>query len=371
MNQSKEITKTSMFKKIFAGVGSLNNTLILFICLLYAVLLLTVFTLIKPQYDYIAVPPYEHVVYHEDVNQYIHLTANRSYNEDKEDFDLSYDVIAVVTSSASGEDNRRENLKFSMSSLTTSNKMYYFTDMTGYNTPISHSFSMDNRDKEQIPKSLFINLRYLKRVFDEENNMSRVWDSTSLKEDVMVDLIENELNVYSSSTLSVDGFFTVVLTVNKDQDSDKDRYTTRININIPDKTKRYHVDMQSWIVDDKEDPAERTVYPYIGVYGYSSYSTNYSSIGAQPIDSRLNAKTLYVKTTYYDEDNNVKTLLYKNDLENLVTGQTITDDAQLPVTPSAKVSPWVYVGISGATIVAALGVVGVILYMKKKNKTAK
>lgn len=367
MNQSKEVVKESIFKKIFGGVGNLNSTIILFICLLYAIALLAVYTIIKPVYHYVAIPPYEHVVYHEDVNPYIHVTANRTYNDDKKDFDLSYDVIAVITSSASGEAHRRENLKFSMSSLTTSNKMYYFTDMTGYNTPISHSFSMDNRDKEQVPSALFINLRYMKRIYDEENNMTREWASISLREEVMNELVEDEENVYSASSLSVDDFFTVVLTVNKNADSEKDRYTTRINITIPDKAKRYHVDMQSWLVDESEE----NVYPYIGVYGYSSNTTNYSSIGSQPIDARLNAKTLYLKATYYDELDNVKTLLYKNDLENLVSGQSITEEDVLPPTVDAKeVSPWVYVGIALGTLVAALGVAGVILYMKKKKQTA-
>lgn len=367
MNQSKEIVKVSIFKKIFGGVGNLNSTLILFICLLYAVGLLTVFTIIKPEYNYIAIPTYDHVIYHEDVNPYIHLTANRSYNEEESKFDLSYDVIAVITSSASGEDGRRENLKFSMSALTTANKMYYFTDMSGYNTPISHSFSMDNRDKDQVPSALFINLRYMKRVFDDQNNMTREWASTSLREEVMGVLVEDENNVYHSNNLSVEDFFTVLLTVNKDESSTTDRYTTRININIPDKTKRFHVDMQSWLVDESGE----NVYPYIGVYGYSSYSTNYSSIGSQPIDSRLNAKTLYVKAVYYDELDNVKTLLYKNDLENLVSGQTITEEDVLPPTVNSDgVSAWVYVGVGFGTLVAALGVAGVIIYMKKKSKTA-
>lgn len=270
------------------------------------------------------IPKYEHILYQNNINQYIHFTTYRRYKRDTDNsFNVSYGVSVTNTSSEEGEDNIRENLKFSMSALTVLDKMYYFSDMSGFNTPISHSYSMQKLEVDktyntdyidQTPKAFFINTSYQKTVLDAQNNITKEWVSHSLKEELMLELIENNKNIYSSTDVSVDGLFTIIIEVDKNPQSEVERYSTKFTIDVPDKTKRYHIDMQSWLVDEKGDSST-----HVGVYGYKDSLKNYVSMGRIPIDARFNAKCLYIKVNYYDELGNNETLLYKNDLENLVT----------------------------------------------------
>jgi len=303
-------------------LSSLNNYIIKlsktgFVALIgiYIILLFVLLAIISPKNDYIIIPPYEHVEYAETVNPQIEVLSNRTYNESTGNVDLTYRIIARLTGRyIDGTDPRYELERLQMSASTTTNRMHYFNErtsssLTNFRTPRSDSFSMSNREYENEPKQIFMNVEY----FDKEENLHK----ETFREDIFElnkkrQFNQNRKIAHNDGTEEITDVELQIIAVKNEDD-----YEMNIRIIVQDKSKKYHVDMQTWIVTEDGDTL-----PFAGVYNYSDERTSYTlsnraSMNERRVVSELKPKQIYAKLVYYVVGEEPQTIQYYEEFANL------------------------------------------------------
>ncbi|MFA5543005.1 MAG: hypothetical protein WC008_02930 [Bacilli bacterium] len=342
--------------KINEFIIKLSKSAYMFLIIGYLLILTLLIVLITPKYSYIVIPQYEHVVYNEDIFPQITLVGLRSFDENDK-MTTRYSVQAKLSGrlNEDNNDSKLDILRFQMSAFLTTNKMYYFTEHTNRQTPISHTYTMSSTDTEKnIPDEFFIKLRYKDSSGQEK--------AASFLEDVM---LERPAGNYTSNTK----IFSTTSPDNADLElryrvtQNDTAYQTSVSIIVRDQTEKFHVDMQSWIYTEAGE-----YLPFIGVYGYSDQKYNYT-LSNREVNLKLEPQEIHTYLSYYVEgDNGVvdkKTLLHKASFESLLGNDPITPDE--PSIPDANSSNWIPWTV-GAFVLVGSGLGASYIFLKKRKE---
>ncbi len=348
---SKKVNKINEF------VIKLNKSSFMFIIIAYMLLLTLLVVIITPSKNFIVVPAYQHVVYNDEITPQITLVGIRTFDDDG-NMSLRYSVQAKMQGrfNENNVDPKLEIIRFQMSSFLENKKMYYFTEQENRTTPISHTYTMTTTEvEENIPDQFFIKINYKNK--DGESKIA------TFLENVMLDMPQGV--TYSSVnniTSSADPNKTEV-----DLDfyatKNEEAYLASVSIMVNDMTKKYHIDMQSWVVTESGE-----VLPFIGVYGYSDQKYSYT-LSNREVSLQLKPKELYSYLRYEVEDSNknvtVKTIAYKT-----LFSELSTTPGNNPITPGdetpsqAKWIPWTV----AVCVLIGSGVALTFVVKKKKEQ---
>jgi hypothetical protein len=345
----------------------LNNPAYILTIIIYMSALILTLLLITPSRDFIVVPNYEHEKYAEEIVPQITVVGIRSF-DDNEIMSLRYSVTAKFTGRLNQDkaDPKLEIGRSQVSALLTNNKMYYFTEQKDRNTPISHSYTMSSTETSQtIPSKFFIKLNY-----KDANGQEKVG---TFLEELMLDLNKNEgySNINSISHYDETQAKTIDdVSINFIATNDKNAYTTSVWITVDDLSKRYHVDMQSWIVTESGEAL-----PFMGVYGYSDQKNTFL-LSNREANHLLKPKDLYCKLVYTVVNEKgvaveSKEILYKEAFSKLPEEYGDRKAPSEPTTPAEKPINWMLItGVGLGVVILGLGTAYVVI-KKRKEKQAK
>lgn len=344
------------FNKVNQFILNLNRSSFMFIIIAYMLLLTLLVVIITPSKNFIVVPSYQHVIYHDEITPQITLVGIRTF-DDNDKMTLRYSVQAKMQGRLDENkvDPKLEISRFQMSSYLANKKMYYFTEQTNRTTPISHTYTMSTTEyEENIPDQFFIKLNY-----KNKNGESKI---ATFLEDVYLEMPQDVTytsnNIVPSSNpnstlpeVEIDFYAT----------KNAEAYLTSVSIMVNDISKKYHVDMQSWIVTEDGEAL-----PFIGVYGYSDEKYSYT-LSNREVNLKLKPKELYSYLKYYVEDSNkhvtVKTIAYKVAFTDLGNNPGTNPTTPPETTPSnTKWIPWTV----AVCVLIGTGV-GVTFALKKKK----
>lgn len=348
-------------------IVKLNKPAYMLIIIAYmAVLVLTVL-IITPRKDFIYVPNYEHVNYHEDLQPQVTIVGIRSQDSDGNITPLRYSVTAKIPGRATEEkkDPKLPISRFQMSTYLTNNNMYYFTEQTDRTTNVSHSYTLYSTSTEILEPDTF----FFKVYYKDINGVEKI---ATFKEDVMLEMPKvtytsnNKITHKNSKNETVSD---VELNFIAKKDEAESRYLLSVWVDVDDLSKRYHIDMQSWIVTE-----DGQTLPFIGVYGNTDQlSTLY--ISNREVGYKLKPKELYCHLSYHliDEQGKItetKTINYKEAIANLPSqyGSNPNENPNPEPINTPKTFNWIPWAGGALAIVAASFIT--IYYFSKKRKKA-
>lgn len=349
-------------------IMNLNKPAYMLIITVYLAVLVLVVVLITPKKDFIYVPNYEHVEYHEDIHPQITLVGLRSV-DDNDNISLRYSVTAKILGRMNEEkkDPKLSIARFQMSAHLTNNNMYYFTEQKDKTTTVSHTYTLySTSTEEQIPESFFIKLDY-----KDANGVDKI---ATFREDIMLNMPianytnNNKITHKNSENQTVSDVEVNFIAKKSDTDS---RYLVSLWLNVEDQTKKYHIDMQSWIVTEDGDKL-----PFIGVYGYTDQLSTYYSSNREVV-YKLKPKDIYCYLNYHliGDDGKIvetRTISYKEALANLPENYNTTPN-ETP-TPEPIVTPkpfnWA-IWAGGALVLVAASAITIYYFTQKRKKDEK
>lgn len=339
----------------------LNNSSFMLILIAYLGILLTLVIVLTPKKDFLYVPNYEHNYYAEEIMPQLTLVALRTKNTADDTISLRYNVAPKIIGRLNdkGIDPKLKIDRFQMSTHLSNNKMYYFTEQVDRTTPITHTYFLQSTATEQnIPETFYFKINYT-----DANGEKKIG---SFKEDIMVELPKGTYTTKNNIThTDADNKDIEDVDVNFIAKKEENRYLLSGAINVEDLTKKYHIDMQTWIVTEDGE-----VLPFMGVYGLANASNNIFRIDNREVIDELKPKELYCHLIYtITNENGSKTtevIQYKETFDNLPSkyGETPEDNNVVqPTTPEFNWIPW----LVGAAIVV-VGALSTTYYITKKRK---
>lgn len=295
MSKKKEQVQTkNLFQYVNEFIESLNKVSLLIIFILYASILGIILNAIpnikQETYSNPYISDYAHLTYNEDTGTLFKIVYEYELDENKEI--TSTIDLNVYMNTFSGK--RTISRQFMPKALLQNGKMHFFTQYDNYEEV------MHNMRIPSDPKALFVAMDY----YDKDGYHKYY----TLREDVLT-LTKNELSLYQDEydNTNVTIYFT------KTQENERTYYDFKVQLRNTSNEFSYHVDVQSWAVNDKEE-----IYPYVGFYNYTNVEKNTMSDKRVAIPDELNIKYIYIKVKYYSSDNkftnNINTsqeILYK------------------------------------------------------------
>lgn len=279
----KIVENVTWVAKLNNTIGALNRLTLMILVLVYGAVLFTVGMIASPKAQTTVIPEYDHIEYSEDVSLALAVFNNYPLTWTE----TSKNTIGVNAYIFRRTGMQAHNMEFKLRALLDDGFMYYFTQMNGYDAPITHTYTMQNVSK--MPESFFMHLRYT------DVNAQR--QEYSFKEDLLT-LSKKELVNYNDTNESEDIGIVLNFTENKEFNSETSQnevisYRVDFGIDIANKDQQYHVDVQSWVVSENQE-----IYPFIGYYNYSNKSTNIR-MSNRMLPARLNPEFMYVRVQYY------------------------------------------------------------------------
>lgn len=329
---------------------NLNNLAFVVIIATYILVLTILLFIISPRYDKVILPDYDHNEYAEKINPRVMVVGDSDLvdGEIKTEYDI---YLRLEGRLVDGADPRYTIKRMQMSALTTKNRLHYFTEYNDFETPRTHGFLPI---KDGAPEQFFIKLEYL-----DNNNTETI----TFREDMMLDLTDrskySQYNkiVHEENGEVVEDLVLQVIATKKEKD-----YETSMRMLVRDFSKKYHIDMQSWIVTE-----DGKVLPYVGVYGQSDPRSSFTDSN-RLIPLNIKPKTIFVKVKYI-VDGKTQTILYQNEFANLTEKYSEIPDVEAPG-PSGLNNWQVMLIIAGGTL-AVIGITGIVYTQVKKKKESK
>ncbi len=251
---------------------------------------------------------YEHHLYSDDVFCQIYISATNEFDEEKNGVNTDYGIYVSINGRKIDEVTQNykvDHLKMfatTLSKLTDkkTSDIYNFTEKLNYMTPITHFLPIRNKDNTQYPAEFYINLKY-------ENNGEAI--ETYFKEEILVQPTKKDIKKIESlykenGSTSTDEVNILdkkndtygVVKLNVVDAAEEEKYYTYIEIETNDeRTNKFHIDMQSWIVTE-----DGQYLPHMGVYNYAGISKNFNK--NMPIDKNIKPKYIIIKTIYFNVD---------------------------------------------------------------------
>ena len=379
--------------KINNIISKLNRTGIILIAVCYIILLMFVLSTIGKDISYIVEKNYEQVYYDDEISPQLVIKGLRTFDEENNPT-LKYEVsVNIAGRLEDGKDPKYKISNFRMSASTVArltdeepNNTYYFTEHSTYSTPVNHSFTVDNSEKNQHLSTMYVRLQY------EDGNKTKV---STFKENIylqpsekdilnmnnwydennVIDETNPENNVYPSVTMITGkntekqiGIFEVSNYMEETNGKETGIYKTNFRIRITDtEISKFHIDAQAWVVTESGE-----YLPFFGIYNYTGYSKTYRSSSVN-LNSKLKPAYIVAKIDYLElENKEIKTYTsyFKQDLKNIRT--TFATNPEIGVTPQTDVSQN-RITSSVITIIATLSaavvlVGGLYIYNKQKEK---
>lgn len=375
-------------------IGKLNKTSLLLIVVVYIVVLSLILSLVGNNISYIHEPSYDHVFYNEEITPQITIVGRRTLNDD-DSIRLRYNVNAYITSRyVDGTAPKLDIQNFRMFAITTkeltnNNKLsnYYFTEQSGYTTPVTHTYTIDNSSVDQHPSSMYVRLAYKKNgvekisTFKEpimlqptesDKSIMKQWyeankESTYIDENGIeqIEKAKSAVNIYGSNdqTNSM-GTFEVAVSKKADSETNDNKVSIRIKIKNQS-SKKFHIDVQTWIVTEKDE-----YLPLIGGYNYTSQVSMFTSDTEVP--GKIKVKYIAMKLLYRDENNKVEnaSYLYQDYTKIKETLSTNPDTPDNNIIKPNNNETIIILSIVLGTIIIVVGVIIVISVIEKKKKKA-
>lgn len=356
--------KNNQLHPINQFINRLNKSGFVLLIGIYIALLVFLLFVLTPKRDYVVVPNYSHDLFNEEINAQITVVGLRTFDEE-ENMTTKYSILARLQGRRP-EDNLDPNLqleRFQLSSYLENGKMYYFTEQSGNKTPITHSYTMYKEAEETIPSSFFVSVQY-----QDLEGASKV---ATFYEQMMLSLTNKEIYTNTNKLTHIESIEGVDTEVTDAKiafiaTSDTKNYTVSVRITIPKMSEDYHVDMQSWYVDDQGE-----AYPFIGVYGYADQRSTFNHAN-RPIPKQINPVSIYSKLNFYRDEALVGTINYTQLINNLPNnfGTEPTPDLQPDnpaPTPLFTTTEWIIAGTVFAGLAAAS--VGYYIFDKKRKQS--
>lgn len=278
---------------------NLNKLAFVLIIFVYLLILIVLLFIISPQYDKVIIPDYEHNDYAETINPRILVISKPKLvsGEIRTEHDV---YLRLEGRLVDGADPRYLVQRMQLSALTTQNRLHFFTEYYDFDTPRTHGFLPI---KNRAPEEFYLKIEYL----DADNNKQ----IETFKETVFGKL-ENKhrYNDYNIIAHKVDDEVVRDLTLQVIATKLEDDYRTSIRMLVGDFSKKYHIDMQSWI-----ETEEGEIIPYVGVYGYSDQKSSFTDSN-RLIPLNIKPKTIYVKVEY-QVDGETEYIYYRSDFDQL------------------------------------------------------
>ena len=333
----------TFIKSLNSKITNLNKLAFVLIIAIYILALTIVLFLISPRYDKVIKPDYEHNDYAETINPRIMIVGDTDLinGELKTEYDV---FLRLHGRLVDGADPRYTVQRMQLSAFTTENKFHYFTEYSGFTTPRTHSFIPI---KQGAPEEFYLKIEYL----DEDQKLK----VETFREDVMLKLKDRNKYSQYNKIVSKDENGEEVTDLRLEVISTKleSAYRTSIRMRVGDFSKKYHIDMQSWIVTE-----DGKVVPYVGVYGYSDETSSFTDSNRNvPLD--IKPKSIYVKVNY-TVDGNTKSIYYQNEFANLTEKYADIPEVDPPLLTDGNWEIIIYAAI-GAIIISGL----IILIVKK------
>lgn len=391
--KAKETKKKDFSISSVNGViGKLNKMSLLVIIVVYIFILSLILSLIGSNISYINEPSYDHVFYNEEITPQLTIVGRRTVSSN-DDITLRYNVNAYITSRY--EDGTAPKLdieNFRMFAITSKEltntknlSNYYFTEQSGYTTPVTHTYTIDNSSVAQHPSSMYVRLAYKKdgvkkiatfketlmmQPTDSDKSIMQQWYDSN-KESTYVDENGNEqvnkaksaVNIYASSDKTVMGTFEVAVAKVSGSETNNSKVSVRIKINNQS-SKKFHIDMQTWAVTESGE-----YLPLIGGYNYTSQVSMFSSDTEVP--AKVKVKYIAMKLLYRDANNRTEnaTYLFQDYSKIKETLSTNPDTPDSEFVPNSQAKETIIVlSIILGTVVIVVAVVVTISIVEKKKK---
>lgn len=392
MKTVEENKKDFSIGSINKVIGKLNKTSLLLIVVVYIVVLSVILGLVGNNISYIHEPSYDHVLYNEEITPQITIVGRRTLNSD-DSIRLRYNVNAYITSRyVDGTAPKLDIQNFRMFAITTkeltnNNKLsnYYFTEQSGYTTPVTHTYTIDNSSVDQHPSSMYVRIAYKKdgvekiatfkepimlQPTESDKNIMKQWyeankESTYVDENGIeqIEKAKSAVNIYSSSD-QTNSMGTFEVAVSKKADSETNDNKVSIRIKIKNQaSKKFHIDVQTWIVTENDE-----YLPLIGGYNYTSQVSMFTSDTEVP--GKIKVKYVAMKLLYRDENNKVEnaSYLYQDYTKIKETLSTNPDTPDNNIIKPGNNETIIILSIVLGTIIIVVAVVIVISVIEKKKK---
>ncbi len=384
MKHEKQNSKNEFsINKINRIISKINKTGLILIIACYVGILSFALSMIGTDISYIPEPNYEHVLYDKEISPQITLVGVREFDEDHGHAHTKYSIsVSIAGRHIDEKDPKYKISSFSMSATTKTNLTdtapsgkHFFTEHTQYNTPITHTYTMDSSDKNINPATFYIRLQYEKEnvtkisTFKENVFLAPTADDIDRMNDwynANIEKSPSAANIKFADDSNPVGVFEVQNYMEYEDGKATGIYKGGVRISINEDVKdNFHVDMQSWIVTESGE-----YLPFIGVYNYTGPSKKFTN-SLKDINEKLNPEFIVAKIVYRDQTNQKEYISYfKQDIQKIKgtfsTNQEVGVDSGAPV----KNLRGLYIGL---TIVSAfaLGVAivgGCYIYLKQSEK---
>lgn len=385
MKTNQESKKEFSISSVNNVIGKLNKTSLSLIIVVYICVLAIVLSFVGKNISYITEPSYDHVFYNDEITPQISIVGRRTVSSDNT-VNLKYNINAYITSRyVDSTAPKLDITNFRMfaitsDSLTSNDKLsnYYFTEQSGYTTPVTHTYTIDNSSVEQHPSSMYVRLAYKK---DGEKQIATFKEPIMLQptsEDKSIMDQWYELNkAYYEGDTKIPGKSAVDIYGSNDKttsqgtfeiaaykESDSKDYTVNVRVKIKNQaSKQFHIDLQTWVVNDKDE-----YLPLIGGYNYSSQVSMYTNNTTVP--GQVKPKYLALKLVYRDQDNKETNTIYlKQAISEIKETLSTTPDTPGEQDIQPKNNNLVtLIAIIGGTIVLVACLVIVLTIVDKKKK---
>ena len=390
--KANESKKEFSLSTINSAIGKLNKTTLLLIIIVYIVILSILLSFVGKNISYINEPSYEHVTYNDEITPQITIVGKRTLNSDNS-VSLKYNINAYITSRyVDGVAEKLSITNFRMfaitnKSLTSDEKKsnYYFTEQSGYNTPVTHTYTISNTDEEQHPSTMYVRLSYkkdgeqkiatfkepimLQPTSSDKSIMQQWYELNKEKTEIDASGVEktveakSAVNIYGSSDSETSlGTFEIASAKKVDSETDVKKVSVRIKIK-DQASKKFHIDMQTWLVTESGE-----YLPLIGGYNYTSQVSMFTSDVEVP--TKLKVKYIAMKLVYKDQNNTTEKATYlmqdySKIKEALSTNPDASEDSDLKAETNKTLVTIIV--ILGTVIIVAI-VVLVIANVEKKKK---
>lgn len=282
-------------------INSLNKITLMILVLLYSVILGLTVTFVKGKEDYNnpLIPKYDHINYNDAISTTYQIVHQYSFNS-KDEMSVSVGVNARLYTRPGMVANKRE---FMTKALLDNNRMYYFTQYSGYNYSVIHNQLISTKDNSS-PVTLYSSMEY----FDADG----VKKYNSFKEDILTLKNEDLEGYYSENKSEI-----IKIEISPILKGDEYEFTFKVKINPIDETQNLtiHADVQSWGVS-----SDGKIYPFMGYYNYSNLYNDRMEDTSKRLPLKLGVTHIYVKVLYYESYdkfgsvNNSEEVLYKYEL---------------------------------------------------------
>lgn len=275
--------------------------------ILYAALLGAILAIAFPKRSYRVILDYPYGEYNEDLNIALYVrTTPQKAGDEEEKIELSHRFYAYLSPISA---NKPKKVRFAFSGLDTQGRMQYFFETDRHGKEIATSVYSNYHHLKSNLKSEGFSKYFIKVVYDRVLEEDAAPKTLKISENVLT-LGSKELK-HENFDQAENDYLDVSFKIS--EASDKTKYTGSISLEPKIKEEGSHINVQSWLVTEGGK-----IYPFIGVYNYTSSEKFNPSHYPADIHKYLNVEYIYAKAEYRDLSGNTVTIYYKEKLTDLL-----------------------------------------------------